>query len=108
MSLEYYLFCREKYSLILKYLEGIDDLCNDVINESKNNNINLQINCNIFFDYKCRSNAKDKITKLKNDCEKHIFKMCSHEFIDDLIDINPDRSLNITYCKFCGHTKQNT
>lgn len=105
MSLEYYLFCREKYDLILKYLEGIDELCNVVVNESKNNNINLQNNCNIFFDCKCRSNAKEEILKLKNVCIENIFKMCNHDFINDLIDINPDKSLNITYCKICGFTK---
>ncbi len=30
---------------------------------------------------------------------------CSHEYIDDLIDIGIDRSLKITYCHICEVTK---
>jgi len=31
---------------------------------------------------------------------------CVHEFEMDLIDIDPDRSMIIHYCKRCGYTKR--
>ena len=30
---------------------------------------------------------------------------CQHEFIEDLIDITPERSQTIWYCKYCEMTK---
>jgi hypothetical protein len=30
---------------------------------------------------------------------------CSHDYIDDYIDIDPDRSMQITYCTRCMMTK---
>ena len=30
---------------------------------------------------------------------------CSHEWVFDLIDIDPDRSMHITYCVLCEKTK---
>ena len=32
-------------------------------------------------------------------------KECNHKFILDMIDINADKSINITYCVKCGFTK---
>lgn len=31
--------------------------------------------------------------------------LCSHEFVTDLIDIDPDRSKTIIYCKHCHFCK---
>ena len=30
---------------------------------------------------------------------------CEHQFINDLIDLSPDKSLEITYCILCEYTK---
>jgi len=30
---------------------------------------------------------------------------CSHDYVDDFIDIDPDRSIKITYCTRCMMTK---
>jgi hypothetical protein len=32
---------------------------------------------------------------------------CNHEFVDDLIDIDPDRSKTIKYCMHCFFTFEN-
>lgn len=105
MSLEYYLFCKEKYELMIRYYDGIDELYNDVITHSERNNMNLNENFNHFYMISSLPKAKENLIQLKKNCESHIFKLCKHEFIDDLIDITPDKSLNITYCKICGYTK---
>jgi hypothetical protein len=33
--------------------------------------------------------------------------VCEHEFIDDLIDITPDKSTTIKYCAHCLFTSEN-
>jgi hypothetical protein len=37
--------------------------------------------------------------------EQIIYSNCEHTFVEDLIDITPDRSQNIIYCTVCGYTK---
>jgi hypothetical protein len=36
--------------------------------------------------------------------EKYLIKQCDHNIIDDLIDIDPDRSMMIKYCTICYKT----
>lgn len=109
MSLEYYLFCREKYQYIVKYLESIDELYDDIINTTFDSNIIENENYYNFFLSQRNNNSlaemKENIILLKNICDEKISELCHHEFIDDTIDITPDRSENITYCKICGFTK---
>jgi hypothetical protein len=35
---------------------------------------------------------------------KYLHKHCRHNVVQDLIDIDPDRSRAITYCTICGNT----
>ena len=42
--------------------------------------------------------------EILNYVEKYIKTHCKHEIIDDLIDIDPDRSKTIFYCKHCETT----
>ena len=39
----------------------------------------------------------------QTECEqlKEYQSLCEHEFVTDLIDIDPDRSTSIIYCKHC-------
>jgi len=62
----------------LKIFEN-DEACNEII-------INLEI--------------------LIKNVEHHIKNNCEHEWIDDLIDIDPDRSQHICYCIKCEITKK--
>jgi hypothetical protein len=111
MSLKYYLFCREKYEQIIANLNDIIDsyqqIDNFTTNQENINNIEFisyelidYDNDIIFFTEK-----KQHIIKLKNICTTKIEQLCDHEFEDDLIDILPDKSMNIKYCRICGYTK---
>ena len=106
MSLNYYLLCREKYEYMLKYLEDIHDYIFQLTNDSRNL---LEENyCKLFFiefNINSLNTTKENIVKLKDICNEIIAKLCIHDFVDDLIDITPDRSQHITYCKICGYTK---
>jgi hypothetical protein len=45
---------------------------------------------------------------LKNALEQlnhFLIQNCSHDYVDDFIDIDPDRSMQITYCTKCMMTK---
>ena len=45
---------------------------------------------------------------LKNALEQlnlFLIQNCIHEFVDDFIDIDPDRSMQISYCSKCMMTK---
>jgi hypothetical protein len=43
-----------------------------------------------------------------NKIETYINKYCNHDFIDDMIDIDPDKSISIRYCKNCSYTLPKT
>jgi hypothetical protein len=87
MSLEYYLFYRNHYESIIN---NLDDTINSELDP-----------CHKIF----LIERKEHITKLKTICDNKILELCNHEFEDDMIDITPDSSKNIKYCKICGYTK---
>lgn len=47
-----------------------------------------------------------RVRKKPKMSSSNIQDTCVHEWIKDLIDIDPDRSQQITYCKHCEVTKQ--
>ena len=70
-------------------------LIEDDLIELSNNKQNLT-----FFNEK-----KDKVIQFKNICNQKIMQLCYHEFIEDTIDISPDKSQNIRYCSICEYTE---
>jgi hypothetical protein len=50
-------------------------------------------------------NNFDNLTNFISKLDKLIKNNCNHEYIYDLIDIDPDRSQTIEYCKKCFTTK---
>ena len=108
MSLEYYMFCKEKYEEIILNLENIIDTYDliidctneeETLNKDHYNIFQSEYNKNFFV------NNLNHIKQLKKLCDNNIKILCIHEYETDLIDITPERSENITYCKFCGFTK---
>jgi hypothetical protein len=39
-----------------------------------------------------------------NRVKKYLHKHCKHNIVHDLIDIDPDRSMEISYCTICENT----
>jgi hypothetical protein len=74
-----------------------DDCLNPIIwNLPQNiNNLNKK-----FFYHKIQA-----INYLKKKCDEQIEQLCSHNFIEDTIDITPDFSKNIKYCCICEYTQ---
>lgn len=50
--------------------------------------------------------STNKTNKKSEKEEKCIKKECKHEWIDDLIDLDPDRAKTIYYCVICLATKE--
>jgi|TARA_B100001287_G_scaffold235848_1_gene208174 hypothetical protein len=47
----------------------------------------------------CEKN--DEINIILKKVDEFLLKHCRHEIVDDLIDIDPDRSKSIRYCEKC-------
>lgn len=85
------------------------------INKTKNTNLKKKVS-NIEVNNMGMKDSLLQNSYLSDDelrvCNKHklsssnIQDTCVHEWIKDLIDIDPDRSQQITYCKHCEVTKQ--
>ena len=109
MSLEYYLFCRKKYADIIINLESIlesYEMMDNYNNEEKEKGLK---GAKIHFEDSLNKNffleRKQHNMEMKTLCDVKINKLCKHDFENDMIDITPDSSQNITYCKICGYTK---
>ncbi len=61
---------------------------------------------NAIFSQKELSNLSFLMQDFKGYVDFKLDTTCHHEWIDDEIDITPDRSQRITYCKLCEITKQ--
>jgi hypothetical protein len=91
MDINYFIFLKKTYEDALKNIEYI-------INDTRNNNND---NDDTFY-----MNRKKHFLELIDICNINIYSLCEHEFEEDLIDIDPDTSHKITYCKFCEFTKK--
>ena len=114
---------QEQEQLILHKITSLNCLYFNTIEfislETKNieNEITKLTNNNIFennpsilhhfyklMNIKTLNELKNKITEYADILEKNT--ICDHEWIDDYIDITPDRSMPITYCEKCEATKK--
>lgn len=121
-DINYFLFLKKKQQHILQNLEDI--YCkyqeiNDYLNRELYIN-NIEENCISCQDY--IKDKKDYICTLQNYCVKYkkdindlnmhlkfihdkIQTICTHNFVEDSIDITPEISQTIVYCKICEYTK---
>lgn len=111
MSLEYYLYSKKKYEYIISNLNDIIEQYDEIFSYADNLNIKNDEDMLELFQ---QTINKDKIKlkliclhQLKNNCQEKIKTLCEHDFVDDTIDINPDKSQNITYCRICEYTLPN-
>jgi|LakMenE18May11ns_1017448.scaffolds.fasta_scaffold9771424_2 hypothetical protein len=90
-DLNYFLLYKKKYVKIINYLDGIIE------------NLKLDNDCDeddINWFIKKRNTISDKLEV----CLNKIKNLCVHEYVNDEIDIDPERSQSITYCVICEHT----
>ena len=69
-------------------------------------NLLLKEYLNMFNDDNFNNEMIDKLKNLKNYIKNKINNKCEHEWVNDTIDIDPDRSEEICYCVKCEVTKK--
>jgi hypothetical protein len=97
MDINYFLLMRGRYNNILSHIDSIIDEFDEI--EKLNAEYLCHDNKQFFIE------RKKHILYLKNLCNEYIQNMCNHEFETDTIDINPDESRTISYCKICEFTR---
>ena len=104
MCINYFLSSKKRLQNILSYLNEIKLTYSEMEIKEENGNI---ITC----DY-IKNNieeTEDKICEIELTIKylnELIFNNCEHTFVEDVIDITPDKSQNITYCTICEYTKE--
>jgi len=100
----YFLFLKKKYTNILHNLREIHETYLEIILS--------EITHGKYLEYEI--NAKNKCKKQIDDIEYYIERIekemqncCNHNFVEDEIDITPDRSQKIKYCSICEYTFKN-
>ena len=73
------------------FLEDIDNIFNKLVN---------------LFDEEVLNDLIKDLHKFNTLIIDKIDNCCNHEWIEDLIDINPDQSQIITYCRLCEISKK--
>ena len=111
MSIEYYLLSKRKCDNIIRNLKEIIENYEDFFSytaELETDNMEEIINIHHILDFKEQFVSKlNCMIQLRNICDKKIRKLCNHKFINDVIDINPEKSQNITYCEICEYSLEN-
>ena len=95
-DIDYFLFLKKKQMVILSYLTEIINSYQEV---SFYNNDYI-VKCNKY------KSELSEVKYLINNINHTLSKMCQHDFVEDEIDINCDRSQKIEYCKICEYTKE--
>jgi hypothetical protein len=102
MDIIYFLSSKKRLQKVLSHLNEIkltyceiqleindginDEYINDEINEYNKKIIELELTI-------------EHLTRF-------IYDKCEHNFVEDVIDITPDKSQNIIYCTICEYTKK--
>ena len=95
MDINYFIYLKKTYEDALKNIEYIINENNTDTDNTDTDNTDNQF-------YKDR---KKHFLELIDICNVHIYTLCDHEFVEDWIDIHPEKSQMIKYCKFCEFTK---
>ena len=111
MDIFFLIKLRKKYLSVQNQLENIIEEYNSIIHDPQAL-LGLHMESPIFSDstqlIKKKNLIQEELIYVKQTISKlqiKIQSICQHEFIDDLIDIDCEKSKHITYCRKCEFTK---
>jgi hypothetical protein len=120
-NIDYFLFTRNKFLSILQNLKeslnshyelreyngGVLSVCKTIKNKDKDEEIIIcENNISILNKEMNRLEEEIKVTeKHLLTINKNIQHICVHDFVEDYVDIDPDRSVKIVFCQVCEYTK---
>jgi hypothetical protein len=102
MSINHFLSSKKNLEKILSYLNEIKLSYCEIQMESCQD-INSEYITDQIDEYEKKITEVELSLKHLNQI---IYSNCEHTFVEDIIDINPDRSQNIIYCTICEYTKE--
>ena len=110
MSVFFYIEMKKKNENLIKQLEETVHSYNEImscVNENCDYNY-VTIDLINFYNDLCVECEKQIILlkKEKKVNDKYIYEKCEHNFITDIIDINPEKEQTICYCTICELTKE--
>jgi hypothetical protein len=102
MDINYFLSSKKKLQKILSYLNEIKlNYCE--IKMEGGESINYEYILDSIHEYENKIREHELIIEHLNQI---ICDNCQHNYVEDVIDINPDKSERITYCTICEYTKE--
>lgn len=117
MSLDYLLNMKSENDYVCAYLKEIKNNYTKMKDETLSNLVETSITTNMEYNQYNKNISEinillnqhsehiNHLVLLNTQLNKKITSLCKHEWIEDSIDIDPDRSKTIEYCKVCGVTK---
>ena len=105
MNLEYFLYCKKKYYEIKVNLDNIIETYDSINYRITEQEGLISELCEKTKEKSFFLEKRAYIIKQINNCTNNLNNLCNHEFAEDMIDITPERSEQITYCKICECTK---
>lgn len=111
MDIFFLIKLRKKYTHINDLIESVIEEYNSIIQDPQAL-LTLHMDSNIYNSstqiIKKRDLCKEELMHVKdtiNQLNLDIINGCNHDFVDDSIDIDCDKSCHITYCTICEYTK---
>jgi hypothetical protein len=93
----------ETKSSISEIKNDINDLNNNYFLEDKYNIYGKLLN---LFDEEVLFDLMNELQNFQNQISLKIDNCCNHDWVEDLIDINHDKSQIVSYCKKCEVSKK--
>ena len=104
-NIKFFLSSKNKYEIIINNIEDIINKCNEIEEFIILYELNAhEVLTNIKKYKKEYTNKLESFIKYKISCEEQIKVICNHNYVEDYIDITPDYSKKIKYCKNCECT----
>jgi len=99
-----------KHEILIKQLEETVFLYNEIMSSINENCVyNYSMVDLINFYNNLSAECEEQIRLIKNASELNknkIYELCDHDFITDIIDIDPEKTKTICYCTICELSKR--
>ena len=110
MDIFFYIEMKKKNEILIKQLEETVTSYNEIISCINENCDYNYINVDLinFYNNLCVECEQQIIIlkKMKKVNDNIMYEKCEHNFINDIIDINPEKEQTICYCTNCELTKR--
>ena len=101
MDVNYFLLMRTKYETLIQQLDCILETYREIRDITEQEITSVMPSVMHFY-----TEERKRVFQLHEECNECIYTLCRHNFVSDSIDIDPEKSVTITYCRFCQLTQK--